>query len=51
MVFRLLQQDDDPVEDQDLPIDDLAIVEDYMKRNQATPKPRIRTRPKKGNQI
>jgi len=28
---------------------DLAIVKDYVKRNQATPKPRKRTRPKKGN--
>lgn len=49
MVFRLLHQNDDPVEDQDLSPDDLAIVKDYVKRNQATPKPRKRTRPKKGN--
>ena len=49
MALRWLSQDDDPVEDQDLSPDDLAIVKDYVKRNQATPKPRKRTRPKKGN--
>ena len=48
MVFRLLHQNDDPVEDQDLSVADRAILKDYEERYLKNTKTRVRTRPKKG---
>ena len=49
MVFRLLHQDEDPVETQDLSVADRAILKDYEERYLKNTKTRVRTRPKKGS--
>ena len=48
MVFRFLQQDDEPAELPDLAAQDLAILENYERRISKKPRVRHRSRPTKG---
>ena len=50
MVFRFLEQDDDPAEAPDLSAEDLAILESFERRNSKRPRIRHRMRPTKGVQ-
>ena len=50
MVFRLLEQDEEPAEPQDLSAEDMEILKDYERRNSKPRRIRHRTRTRKGSE-
>lgn len=48
MVARFLEQDDEPLDPQDLSVEDMAILKNYEKRNSKPRRIRHRARPRNG---